>query len=108
MQVKLACTCKGGFSGAFCHLVDGNCHVDADGKCCPEPRALAHDGTCCLALESLDVDGRCCLEEDLDGCGVCNGRGYFIDRMGNCCPTGSQDANGACCLSSVDSCGALS
>jgi hypothetical protein len=81
--------------------------MDAARKCCPEPRALAHDGTCCFALERLDVDGKCCSEKDLDGCGVCRGRGLFVDSLGNCCPTTSQDADGACCLSSVDSCGVL-
>lgn len=106
-RVEMACVCVGGSTGDFCEADQAGCHMDADGRCCPDDQALAITGDCCRPGMGLDRDGRCCWESALDPCGVCDGLNALVDSHGNCCPVSVVDADGFCCMEAVDGCGAL-
>jgi hypothetical protein len=106
VQTDVACLCADGHLGKFCELDSSGCILDAYGDCCPAGRLLSINGACCDNDQALDEDAVCCAKTDHDACGVCGGRGLFVDSMGVCCPVAAADANGACCFGTVDQCGA--
>lgn len=99
-----ACSCRDGYSGAFCETAP-SCKsglVDSTLQCCVSGVVDAA-GACCPEGSSLDGAGQCCAGQ-VDACGSCGGSALLIDMRGTCC--GVADANGVCCESgAVDECG---
>lgn len=105
-----ACVCDSGFAGVFCSesaKCTSGIH-DWSGKCCET--LVDATGQCCVALTPLatpvlDQDGHCCASGIVDACGVCDGKGRYLDAVGVCCET-TLDSNNRCCFSNFfDECG---
>ena len=102
------CTCKQGWTGARCGVLDAcaSSTVDRDGSCC-HSGVVSRNGVCCVGNASLDASGECCADGVApDVCGVCGGTATAVDAEGGCC-RGSLDASGMCCPvpAIVDECG---
>lgn len=107
-SVEVTCVCVDGSSGELCQLDEGGCHVDVNGNCCPAGQPLAITGECCSSPGmSLDRDGYCCWANELDPCRICGGQTALVDSYGTCCPVTTVDADGVCCMDTIDVCGML-
>lgn len=83
------CVCREGWTGVTC-AVPSSCFSRVLGvysQCCASG-VLNFSGVCCEqvgdARPSLDANGECCAAA-VDACGVCGGKGKYVDNLYACC-----------------------
>jgi hypothetical protein len=77
----------------------------------PPPTPVGEIQCCERATHTLTAGGVCCAKDQVDACGVCNGRGMSVAPDGSCCygnagGEGGTDSMGKCCdYALVNKCG---